>query len=250
MQVDPLGALNRLKKSPDVNLQETVPFSNNNHISLSDKALITDSITQSAQMAPRNVLMSKILLKKNSPKMVQDAIPKQARKTYMYVGKTHPIHHNGSHHHSPNHHYTPHKKTTIPEGYERCDHGCLCKKGTLHKQQHGGGHNQHHSPGQNLAQSMGMMPPPNMMGAGMMGAGMMGGGMMGGGMGGHPPMGGGMMTPPGYHPPPMANNPMITGLENVGNGVLGTMNQATGVMGQWNNAFNNIAARNLHSHLN
>ena len=186
--------------------------------------MITNSIESAKKQNSSNFELSKILLKHTNTKLVKDNKPKQDRETMMYVGNSHPAHGNGSghttHHSTYVHHKKTHQETKIPEGYERCDHGCLCKKGTLHKHDL---QNNMYAPNSNI-----ISPHPAFMG----------------GMGS--PMGG--MSPSPMMPmrkPPLAHNPVVSGMEKVGNGALGTVNQVAQMMGNWNQDFNNIAARKL-----
>lgn len=206
-------------------------------MTLSSKTQAKNSIIK-RQFTPRSLLLSKMLRKKRNNKATLtngNKPEKTERKTMMYVDPNSNEHHSNHHHegsHHGGHHESDHSRprhhSKVPEGYYRCSHGCLCKKGVNHQEHdHGQMHGQMHGGMQG-----GMQP--------MMNGGMQGGmnPMMGGGM--NPMMGGGMSP---MQPAPTANNPLINTVGNMGNGLMGMLGQGMGVANGLNQQFTSLAAR-------
>jgi hypothetical protein len=195
-------------------------------------------------------MLSKMLRKKkNKTKLTKETKSEEPeRKTMMFIDpeankkEGHHGHHEEGHHHvqEGHHHARPQHHTKVPAGYYRCSHGCLCRKGTHHQEQHG---NAHVNPQTQQPSMMGTMANGAMGGAmnGAMMGGMMGGpgGAMQGGLQGG--MQGAMR--PMMPPPPTANNPIINQVGNVGNGLMGMLGQGMGIANGLSQQFTSLAAR-------
>ena len=235
---------------------ETVAYRPGNHLTLSAKSSARDEIIK-RQYTPRSLMLSKILRKKkNKTKLTKETNTiEPERKTMMYIdpeanneghheGHHHEGHHHEGHHHvqEGHHHARPQHHTKVPEGYYRCSHGCLCRKGTHHEGETDT-HHAHVNPQTQQPGMMGTMANGAMggaMGGAMQGA-MMGGpsGAMQGGLQGG--MQGGMMSM--MPPPPTANNPIINQVGNVGGGLMGMLGQGLGVANGLSQQFTSLAAR-------
>jgi hypothetical protein len=185
--------------------------------------------------SPRSLLLSKILKKKNKTKLAKDAKQHASeRETMMMVT---PESHGGGH----SHHSKPKHHSKVPEGYYRCSHGCLCRKGMHHNSGQHHGHHGHHGQGGMHGGTHGGMQGG--MGPGMhgqMGPGMHG--QMGPGMHGAmgPGMHGGMQQ---MNPYPQPTNPIIQGVAGLGNTAMGLLGQGMGVANGLNQQFTSLSAR-------
>jgi len=230
--LNPAAALERLIRSP--NAVETVAYRPGNHLTLSAKSSARDAIIK-RQYTPRSLMLSKILQKKkNKTKLTKDNKAKQTeRKTMMYIdpnenGSSEGHHHESGehhHHHAEGHHHEsrPQHHAKVPEGYYRCSHGCLCRKG-MHHESHA---ETHVEPG--MQQQMQPQMQPQMQGN-------MQGGTMQGAM-----QGMGQMLP--MVAPPTANNPIINQVGNVAGGLMGMLGQGMGVANGLNQQFTALSAR-------
>lgn len=237
MELDPAAALQKLIRSPNT---ESVSYRPGNHLTLTAKTTAKNEIIK-REFNPRSLLLSKILTKKkHKTKLTKEKNPANIeRKTMMYVGANHGSNsHNTGH---TTHHHRPMNHGKVPEGYYRCSHGCLCKKG-MHHEGPGEMHHSSHQPmhGHHGQGMHGGMHGPGMHGGmqgGMHGPGMYGPGMHGGMQGG---MYGPGMGPPQTLPPP--TNPIIKQVGSMGSGLMGMLGQGIGVANGLSQQFNGIAA--------
>ena len=242
-------ALDRLTHSP--NVEQNTAFTNGNHLSLTQK-YDNNQFLATKKKFSRNLRLSKFMMKKkNQTQVVTDNKIKMDRKTMMYVApKEHPSRPSHNTHHT---HHKPQNHGKVPEGYYRCSHGCLCRKGTTHQpgfHNVGSGNSRSSlgpSTGGGMQAMQGGMGGPGMYGGqgmgmqgGMGGPGMYGGQGMGmqGGMGG-PGMG---MRPA---PVPKANIGMINDVGKMGTGLIGAMGQGMGIAQQMENQFSTLTNRNI-----
>ena len=180
------------------------------------------------------------------------------RETMMYLPPEHHDPNSTRHHHDPQHEEHTHHSDTVntsgvPEGYYRCSHGCLCRKGMVHQP------NYVSTPGTGGQGDHGEMHRGAMHGGSMHGGGMQGGymgqgQMQGSQMGMYPnamgmsPMGNMMntgMNPMAPKPPPKANFGLINKIGQIGNGIIGGMGQAMDISMGMNQQFNNVMQRNF-----
>ena len=212
------------------------------------------------EIRSRNLMLSKIRLKqKKGVKLIKKKnLDVTDRETMMYLPK-HGEPHSTRDDYSEHKHEesSPHKShnTGIPEGYYRCSHGCLCKKGMVHQPSY---------TAHNNVQG-GHMEGGHMEGGHMQGGQMQGGQMQGGGMYGSPQMGyqqngmypnaGGMspvgnmmnggMNPMQPAPVPKANFPLINTIGNLGNSIIGGMGQVMGIGENLSMQANSLAQRRI-----
>jgi len=207
--LDPAAAYEKLTRSPSLS-DATMSMRGRRKVSLSAKTMVKNEIVNKT-FSPRSLLLSKILKKKNKTKLAKDAKQHASeRETMMMVT---PESHGGGH----SHHSKPKHHSKVPEGYYRCSHGCLCRKGMHHNSGQHHGHHGHH-------------------GQGGMHGGMQGG--MQGGMG--PGMHGGMQQ---MNPYPQPTNPIIQGVAGLGNTAMGLLGQGMGVANGLNQQFTSLSAR-------
>ena len=251
---DPLLSFEKLTRSGQTAPLADKAFASRRHISLTDRMNLPNLLIHH-EIRSRNLMLSKIRLKqKKGVKLIKKKnLEVLDRETMMYLppkhGEPHSTRDEYSEHkeEEPSHHKS--HSSGIPEGYYRCSHGCLCKKGMVHQPSYTAHNNVQggHMEGGNM--QGGHMQGGHMQGGHMQGGGMYGGQQMGQQQNGMYPNAGGMspvgnmmnggMNPMQPAPVPKANFPLINTIGNLGNSIIGGMGQAMdmsmGMQGQMNN---------------